>query len=57
MTADNQISSGTNNQSVVVTQEMIDSGFYVTAVYDSTLTFYHDDGLTQLADDPDLWGY
>ena len=31
---------------------MIDSGFYVTAVYDSTLTFYHDSGVTQLADDP-----
>ena len=29
---------------------MIDTGFYVTAVYESSLTFYHDDGLTQLAD-------
>ena len=33
---------------------MIDTGFYVTAVYESSLTFYHDDGLTQLADDPDF---
>ena len=39
---------------MVVTQDMIDTGFYVTAVYESSLTFYHDDGLTQLADDPDF---
>ena len=51
---DNQISTGADNQDVVVTQDMIDTGFYVTAVYESSLTFYHDDGLTQLADDPDF---
>ena len=37
---------------MVVTQSMIDHGFYVTAIYDSGLTFYHDSSLTQLADDP-----
>ena len=33
---DNQISTGTNNGPGSVSQAMIDSGFYVTAVYDWT---------------------
>ena len=27
-------------------------GFTLRPVYESSLTFYHDDGMTQLADDP-----